>query len=109
MPHQNTPSSPAADQNPGGERADEQSRAAHPEPRAYAAPDVADSTLAAPAAGEMATFSDEGDALNLDDMQMGANHTRRPIATEAKHGQGPKTLHANRDRVKSGSPDRGTS
>lgn len=114
MPHQNTQSPRASAQNsttgqtPGSDRAEEQQRSVRPEPRSYAASDVADSTLAAPAAGEMATFADDGDALAMDDLQMGGNHTRRPVATEAKRGQGPKTVRANRKMVKSGSPDQGT-
>ena len=114
MPHQNTQSPRATAQNsatgqtPGDDRAAEQNRAVHPEPRSYAAPDVADSTLAAPAAGEMADYADEGDALGADDMQQGGNHTRRPTRTEASTGQGPKTLRAKRKMVKSGSPDQGT-
>lgn len=114
MPHQNTQSPRATAQNsttgqtPGNDRAEEQQRSVRPEPRSYAAPNVADSTLAAPAAGEMATFADEGGPLGMDGMQMGGDHTRRPVATEAKRGQGPKTLRANRKMVKSGSPDQGT-
>jgi hypothetical protein len=114
MPHQNTQSSHATAQNsvtgqtPGNDRAESQHRSARPEPRAYAAPDVSDSTLAAPAAGEMADYADDGDALGMDDVQQGGNHTRRPVRTEAKGSQGPKTLRANRRMVKSGSPDQGT-
>lgn len=114
MPHQNTQSPDATAQNSATEqtkandRAAEQSRSAHPEPRSYAAPDVADSTLAAPAAGEMADYADDGDALAMDDLQQGGSHSRRPVRTEANNGQGPKTLRANRKMVKSGSPDQGT-
>jgi hypothetical protein len=114
MPHQNTQSPRATAQNavtgqtPGNDRGAEQNRSVHPEPRSYVAPDVADSTLAAPAAGEMADYADEGDALGMDDVQQGGSHTRRPVGTEANSGQGPKTLRANRKMVKSGSPDQGT-
>ena len=114
MPHQNTQSPRATAQNsatgqtPAADRAVEQNRSVRPEPRSYAAPDVADSTLAAPAAGEMADYADDGEALGADDMQQGGDHTRRPVRTEAKAGQGPKTLRAKRRMVKSGSPDQGT-
>jgi hypothetical protein len=114
MPHQNTQSPRATAQNavtgqtPGNDRGAEQSRSVHPEPRSYAAPDVADSTLAAPAAGEMADYADEGDALGMENVQQGASHTRWPVTTEAKSGQGPKTRAANRKMTKSGSPDQGT-
>ncbi len=114
MPHQNTQSPDATAQNSateqttGNDRAAEQSRSAHPEPRSYVAPDVADSTLAAPAAGEMADYADDGDALGMDDLQQGGSHSRRPVRTEASNGQGPKTLRATRKMVKSGSPDQGT-
>jgi hypothetical protein len=114
MPHQNTQSPRAAAQNavtgstPASDRAVDEPRSANAEPRAYAALDLADSTLAAPAAGEIATFGDDIDDLDASDMQNGGNHTRRPVATEAKRGQGPKTLRANRRIVKSGSPDQGT-
>lgn len=115
MPHQNTQSPNATAQNsvtgqtPAADRPEgEQQRSVRPEPRSYAAPNVSDSTLAAPAAGEMADYADDGDALGLDDMQQGGSHTRRPVRTEAKGGQGPKTMRANRKMVKSGSPDQGT-
>ena len=114
MSHQNTQSSRATAQNsatgqtPGDDRAAEQNRAVHPEPRSYAAPNVADSTLAAPAAGEMADYADEGDALGMDDVQQGGNSTRRPVGVEARNGQGPKTRAANRRMARSGSSDQGT-
>jgi hypothetical protein len=111
MPHQNTQSPRATAQNSvtgSTPAADVPTDREKQEPRSYAAGNVADSTLAAPAAGEMATFGDDIDDIDASGMQNGANHTRRPIATEAKRGQGPKTLRANRKMVKSGSPDQGT-
>jgi hypothetical protein len=109
MPHQNTQSPRATAQNaattnqtPGNDRGVEQNGSVHPEPRSYAAADVPDST------GEMADYADDGDALGLDDVQQGGSHSRRPVATEARSGQGPKTLRANRKMTKSGSPDQGT-
>lgn len=109
MPHQNTDSSNAPDQNavtPGVRAADRQ-RNIHPEPRSYVAPDVADSTLAAPTAGEVADYMDEGDALGADDVQQGGNHTNRPRLTEAASGQGSKTRKANKDIVSRRSPTAG--
>ena len=55
MPHQNTTSSNATSQNAvndpiaPNDQAREQNRSAHPEPRSYAAHDVADSSLLATA------------------------------------------------------------
>jgi len=107
MPHQNTSSSKATAQNaatdpgaPPSDQAREGQRSAHPEPRRYAAPDVADATLAPPAAGEVAEYMDEGEPLAAAGEQFGRNHTRRPGRTEAKRQQGPKTRAANRRIVR---------
>lgn len=108
MPHQNVTTSDAAAQNAATDRsqpndqAREQNRAARPEPRSYAATDSADASLAAPAAGEMADYMDEGDDLGGAAVQQGRSHSNRPVATEARHGQGPKTVAANRQRLKGG-------
>ena len=111
MPHQNVDQSRATAQNaatdptgPGDQTGREGDR--RPEPRSYAAPDVAGSSLAPPAAGEVADFMDEGDPLGADDVQMGGNHRNRPNRTEAMDMQGPKTVAGNRQRVKTGSADR---
>lgn len=111
MPHQNVDSSKATAQNavtdpiaPGDQPADG-GEARRPEPRTYAAPDVADSTLAPPAAGEVADYMDEGDALGADDVQLGGNHRNRPRNTEIDSGQGPKTRAGNQQRLKTGSAD----
>ena len=111
MPHQNVDQSKATAQNaatdpagPGDQTGREGDR--RPEPRSYAAPDVAGSSLAPPAAGEVADFMDEGDPLGADDVQMGGNHRNRPNRTEARDTQGPKTVAGNRQRVKTGSADR---
>lgn len=108
MPHQ-TPQSPKATaQNAATEptapndRAREQHRSVRPEPRAYAAPDVGDASLAPPAAGEVGDYADEGEALGAPGMQQGRTHAGRPIKTEAEAGQGRKTRQANRDIVKRG-------
>lgn len=106
MPHQNVESSSAAAQNAATDRtqpndqARDQNASAHPEPRSYAAPDVADSTLAPPAAGETADYMDEGEALAADDVQQGATNANRPDRTEKLDQQGPKTQAANRDIVR---------
>jgi hypothetical protein len=104
MPHQNTTSSNATSQNAvndpiaPNDQAREQNRAVRPEPKSYAAHDVADSTLAAPAAGEVAEYADEGDATGAEGQQQGRTHNTRPIRTEAHGGQGKKTRQANHDR-----------
>ena len=111
MPHQNVQSSNATAQNAATDRAGpgDQTRAGgesrRPEPRSYAAPDVTDSTVAPPAAGEMADYMDEGDPLAADDVQQGSTHANRPERTEKMQQQGPKTRAGNRNRVKTGSAD----
>ena len=112
MPHQNVNSPKATQQNagtpsrePGDQPQGDADRQA--EPRSYAAPDLAQSTLAAPAAGEVADYMDEGDALGDAGVQQGSTHANRPVRTEAQRGQGPKTLAANRHMSKTGSPDQG--
>ena len=64
--------------------------------------------LAAPAAGEVADYMDEGEALGDDGVQQGSTHNNRPVRTEAARGQGPKTREANREMTRSGSSDQGT-
>ena len=109
MPHQNVHSSKATAQNAAtdpvapNDQAREQNVTVHPEPRSYAAPDVTDSSVAPPAAGEMADYMDEGDPLGADDVQQGATNANRPERTEKLRGQGPKTRAGNRNRVKTGS------
>lgn len=108
MPHQNVSSSDATAQNAATDRAqpNDQARDQRPdvrdEPRAYAAPDIADANLAPPAAGETADFMDEGDELGGASAQQGRTHSNRPETTEARSGQGPKTTAANRQRLKDG-------
>ena len=112
MPHQNPQSSKATAQNSATEppapndQAREQHVSVRPEPRSYVAPDVADASLAPPAAGEVADYMDEGDALAADDVQQGGNHANRPARTEAARGQGPKTRAGNRRIAKSGRADK---
>lgn len=108
MPHQNVTSSEATAQNAATDRtqphyqARDQGQDVRQEPRAYAAPDVEDATLATPAAGETADFMDEGDDLEGASAQQGRTHSNRPEKTEAQSGQGPKTTAANRERLKDG-------
>ena len=108
MPHQNTTSSKATSQNAvndpiaPNDQGREQNRSVHPEPRSYAARNVADSTLAGPAAGEVADYADEGEAMGMSGQQQGRNHNTRPVRTEAHNGQGKKTRQANHDRFSRG-------
>lgn len=111
MPHQNVDSSKATAQNAAtdpvgpGDQTEGGGEARRPEPRSYAAPDVADSSLAPPAAGEIADYMDEGDALGADDVQLGSTHRNRPRNTDIDSGQGPKTRAGNQQRLKTGSAD----
>jgi hypothetical protein len=115
MPHQNVHSSKATAQNaatdpvgPGDQTQAGKSRpdeARSPQPRSYAASDVAGSSLAPPAAGEVADFMDEGDPLDADDVQLGSTHRNRPDRTEKMDQQGPKTREGNRNRLRTGSAD----
>lgn len=111
MPHQNIHSSKATAQNavtdPVGpnDQAREQHASVRPEPHSYAAPDLSDSTVAPPAAGEIADFMDEGDPLGADDVQLGSTNRNRPRNTDADTGQGPRTREANRRIAQTGSAD----
>jgi hypothetical protein len=106
MAHQNTSSPTATAQNAATdpvETSDQREGRDRPtEPRSYAAEDVADSSLAPPAAGEVADDMDEGEALAADDVQQSGDHTNRPYRTEVRSDQGPKTTEANRNRLKGG-------
>ena len=111
MPHQNVDSATATAQTAAtdpvgpGDQTAAGGEPRRPEPHSYAASDVAESTVAPPAAGEMADFMDEGDALDADDVQQGGTHRDRPRVTEAEAGQGPKTRAANQQQLKTGSAD----
>jgi hypothetical protein len=106
MPHQNTTDPRGAAQNAAtpkpapNEKAREQHQSTRPEPRRYAARDVADSTLAPPAAGEVADYMDEVDSLATPDVQQGSDRRTRPLRMEAQRSQGVKTRNANRKIVK---------
>ena len=109
MPHQNVEAGKATAQNaatdpvgPGDQTGRDQGRDGA-EPRSYAAADAADSTLAPPAAGEMADFADEGEDLG------GAEfHTGRDRTNVAAHSRsdtpGEKTHQANQERIKGRDP-----
>ena len=103
MPHQNVDAGKATAQNAATDPVapNDQAREAHasvrPEPRSYAAPDVADSTLAPPAAGEVADYMDEGDALE-GELHSGANRTNIPMHSRDDGHHGPKTNRALREQ-----------
>lgn len=111
MPHQNVDSATATAQNAAtdpvgpGDQTKAGGDKRQPEPHSYAAPDVAESTLAPPAAGEVADFMDEGDALGPDEVQQGGTNRNRPANTEADRGQGPRTREANRNIARSGTAE----
>jgi len=106
MPHQNVQSGTATAQNAAtdprqpNDRAVEEHASIRPAPDAYAAPDVKDATVAPPAAGEMADYMDEGDPLDGDEFHTG--RTRTNVAAHSRNidQQGPKTVQANRQRLK---------
>lgn len=106
MPHQNTSSSKATAQNAAtdpqspNDRAVDQNDGVRSEARSYVAPDYRDASLAAPAAGEMGDYSDEGEALGEESLQQGGTNANRTVRTEARGGQGPKTIRANRDAMR---------
>ncbi|HTI66193.1 MAG TPA: hypothetical protein VL460_01460 [Caulobacteraceae bacterium] len=96
MPHR-TPRAPnaATGRQTPNDQARGQQRTVRPEPRSYAAPDVADSTLAGPAAGEVGDYADEGAPSG--GMQQGGDRTRIPEKNAARP-QGRKTREANLER-----------
>ena len=113
MPHQNVQSPKATAQNavtPSREPSDEPQGELdlRTEPRSYASNDLVQSTVAPPAAGEVADHMDEGDALDDPGAQQGGTHANRPVRTEASQGRGLKTVAANRKMARSGSSDQGT-
>ena len=111
MPHQNVESSVAAAQNAATDPSSKNAKQPdgdgpdRSEPRSYAAADVADSTLAPPAAGEIADFMDEGDALGAGDVQQGRTNLNRPHRTEVAQQQGAKTREANQRRLQTDSSE----
>jgi len=106
MPHQRPDSTKATSQNaaagyqPASEQAREQHAAVRPEAHAYAAPDVKDSSLAPPAAGEVSDYMDEGDPSF--GAHQGASNTNRELhaSNQRDGGHGPKTRAANKRILK---------
>ena len=100
MPHQNTSSPNAAAQNAATDPVAPRNKATNidrqPEVRSYAASDVSQSSLAPPAAGEIADYMDEGEALDGEAVHQGQTNSNRPVRTEAANPQGAKTRAANR-------------
>jgi len=70
------------------------------EPRTYADGGLETSTVAPPAADELADYEDEGEALAADNVQQGQTHVHRADRFERQSPQGPKTVAADRDRLK---------
>jgi hypothetical protein len=109
MPHQHPDRPDAPPQNRVGERqapndvARDDHRGVRPEPRTYAAPDVADATLAPPAAGEIPDYLDEGEPLSdaFGETQQGADRTLREVHRH-RTSQGPKTTRAKRQIINKG-------
>jgi hypothetical protein len=119
MPHGHTDSTKATAQNAATEevapndQARDEHAATRAEPRSYTAAHVGDATLAAPAAGEVGDYA-ELDDPDLEDggalgggAQQGRTHNDRE-GHARDHGQGGKTVAANRALSRSGSPDQGT-
>ena len=105
MPHQNVDAGKATAQNAAtdpiapNDQARGQHASARPEPRSYAAEDVKDATLAPPAAGEVADYMDEGEALE-GELQSGANRTNIPAHSRDDGRHGPTPTKALRDQLK---------
>lgn len=100
MPHQNTSSSDSTAQNAATDPVQASDTPSPTEARSYRAANAA-SSLAPRAAGEVADDMDEGDALAAGDVQQGSAHANRPARTESRSSQGPKTIRANREQLKS--------
>ncbi len=114
MPHQNVDASKATAQNaatsgatPNAQQNGDDARTgqAPREPSSYAAGDYREATVAAPAAGEMSDFMDDGDPLDGEEFHTGGTNANRPRNTDADSGQGPKTRAANQRIVRTGSAD----
>lgn len=71
---------------------------AKPEPKAYAAPDYREASVAGPAAGELTDYADEGEPSG--GAQQGRDRTRSALRDTAD--QGPKTKARNREILQSG-------
>ena len=107
MPHQNVEAGKATAQNAAtdpiapNDKGREQNAAVRPEPSSYAAPDVADSTLAPPAAGEVADYMDEGDPLDGAEVHSGRDRTN--IAAHSRDDEhGARTRAAIQKEIRGG-------
>jgi hypothetical protein len=105
MPHQNVHTSKATARKGATDEQTGREGGRRDETRSYAEAELTNTSLAAPAAGEMADYMDEGEALGADDVQQGANHTNRHVRHEPRTIQGRKTIEGNRQRLKTGSAD----
>ena len=105
MPHQNgeagkaTAQTAATDPIQPNDQAREQNVSVHPEPHTYAAPDVKDSTLAPPAAGEVADYMEEGDALE-GEIHSGGERTNIAAHSHDDEHHGAKTNRAIREQIR---------
>ncbi|WP_396593940.1 hypothetical protein [Brevundimonas sp. R86498] len=105
MPHQNVEAGKTTAQNAATDpiQPNDQARGQHvsarPEPDRYAAPDVKDSTLAPPAAGEVADYMDEGEAVE-GEVHSGANRTNIPAHSRDDAHHGEKTQRAIEEQLK---------
>lgn len=111
MPHGHTDSTKATAQNAATEpeapndQAQGEQASEHRQPSSYAAPDVRDSTVAGPAAGELGDYADLEEPSG--GMAQGRTHSNREAHARDPE-QGPKTRAANKAMASSGSPDQGT-
>lgn len=107
MPHQNVEAGKATAQNAAtdpiqpNDQAREQHASVRPEPKTYAAGDVKDSTLAPPAAGEIADYMDEGEAVD-GELQSGATRSNIPAHSRNDDHHGDKTDAAIKRQIKGG-------
>jgi hypothetical protein len=105
MPHQNVEAGKATAQNAAtdpiqpNDKGREQHASIKPEPKTYAAPDVKDSTLAPPAAGEVADYMDEGGATD-GELHSGATRTNIPAHSRNDEHHGDKTNAAIQKQLK---------
>ena len=103
MPHGNverqeaTAQNAATDPQQPNDAARGQHVTAHPEARSYAAPDYRDSSMAAPAAGEMGDYADLSTPSG--GMAQGADRTNWPAHSHTDE-QGPKTQAAQQEQLK---------
>ena len=107
MPHQNVEAGKATAQNAATDPISPRSGGAEPnavvkpEPASYAAPDVSDSSLAPPGAGEVADYMDEGEPLDGEEVHSGRDRTN--VAAHSRDDEhGSKTRAAIQKQIKGG-------